>query len=577
MRDATDRRLSRRDVLAAAAAGTLALPQRWARAAEPPLRVAFVDHRDRWTRRTGTAAWLKFAGIEPIELDPGLPADRQGVDAIVFGSFSSETAAYRLYMQRLAKSIPRFVDNGGVVLQFTQADQVESAVPFLPEGIEARRVDTDPTSVFALRPDHPLLSGLIDPAADPPRLALTPFQRPGAWEALSEHAGFAVLAAAEPSRRFPVMLEAGHGRGRFVVTALYFDRLLDDHETLDAPAPFIEQARRFADNFRRYVGDVRAGRAPAAAVDRPYTPPAPLPYTDGAWTLAVLPDTQKYCQYPQWNHHFHNQTRWLVDQAGPLHIQHALHIGDVVHTGFKHEEWKLAEPALSRALGRIPLGIVPGNHDYDDNSGPSRETFLNRYVGPARLAEGGNLVTLLEDNAIDNQALAFEVDGQRWLMLGLEYGPRDHVLAWASQVLERHADHHAVVFTHAYTYIDDTRHDWKMHGLSQRWNPIQYLGEGNANDAQMMWDKLIRRHPGVRLVVSGHMGGDGLGRLVSEADDGHRVHQVLANYQMRPEGGGGYLRLYEFQPDGRTVHTKTYSPSEDRYKTDPDNQFVLKL
>jgi hypothetical protein len=51
------------------------------------------------------------------------------------------------------------------------------------------------------------------------------------------------------------------------------------------------------------------------------------------------------------------------------------------------------------------------------------------------------------------------------------------------------------------------------------------------------------------------------------------VHQILANYQMRELGGEGYLRLLEFQPDGKRVRVKTYSPVLDAWMTGADQQF----
>jgi hypothetical protein len=57
--------------------------------------------------------------------------------------------------------------------------------------------------------------------------------------------------------------------------------------------------------------------------------------------------------------------------------------------------------------------------------------------------------------------------------------------------------------------------------------------------------------------------------------DGTTVVQILANYQMLPQGGGGYLRVMEFFPTARTVHIQTYSPFSDSYKTDADNDFFV--
>ncbi|MFN3168837.1 MAG: metallophosphoesterase [Phycisphaeraceae bacterium] len=568
--------VSRRDLLVqgAAVTGGLLLVPAWARAATQKLRVAVLDHRDQWTGQDGTRALLEAAGLEVVALDPDKAADRQGVDAIVFGSFSSESKDYAKLMKAHVQSIPRFVEAGGVVLQFTQADQHESAPPFLPEGLEAHRGDADPRRVAVLKPQHPLMRGLVDQKADPPAMRLVAHHRPGGWESIERFKGFSVLAAENAQRQRAVVLEAAHGRGRFVVTALHYDRLFDRAGELAASPEFFAQAKRFAANFRDYLALTRVGQAPAVDADQPYKQPEPVGYADGAWTLAVLPDTQVYSQsHPE---HFKNQTRWLVDQAGALRIQHVLHLGDVVNRGnLAPKQWDNADAALTLLHGKVPLGIVPGNHDYDDDRGRQRQTQLNRIVPPNTLGKGKTLVELMDKDRVDNQAFVFEVDGQKWLMLGLEFGPRDRAVAWAKQVLNKYADHHAVVFTHAYMYYDDTRYDHTKH--KQSWNPSGYGLEDSFNDAEMMWQKAIRDAPNVRVVVSGHVLNDGQAYLASQAKAGHTVHQILQNYQMKREGGEGFMRLYEFLPDGKTVQAKTYSPSLDRYKTDPSNQFVFKL
>jgi hypothetical protein len=71
--------------------------------------------------------------------------------------------------------------------------------------------------------------------------------------------------------------------------------------------------------------------------------------------------------------------------------------------------------------------------------------------------------------------------------------------------------------------------------------------------------------------------GDGTGYLASTNDLGHTCCQMLANYQMRELGGEAYMRLLEFQPDGRTIQVKTYSPLYDGYLLAPDQQFRIEL
>ena len=61
----------------------------------------------------------------------------------------------------------------------------------------------------------------------------------------------------------------------------------------------------------------------------------------------------------------------------------------------------------------------------------------------------------------------------------------------------------------------------------------------------------------------------------SKGEHGQTVHQLLANYQNRAEGGAGYMRLIEFLPDGSLV-VRSFSPSLNRIKTADDQQFTLR-
>ena len=95
--------------------------------------------------------------------------------------------------------------------------------------------------------------------------------------------------------------------------------------------------------------------------------------------------------------------------------------------------------------------------------------------------------------------------------MGLEFGPTDEVLEWASRLIRAHADKHVIVATHCYMYDDDTRlgpgDDFSPHKSDRAWN-----------DGEQMWDKFVRKHPNIFLVVSGHVKGEGAGRLTSQGD-----------------------------------------------------------
>ncbi|MBX3414879.1 MAG: metallophosphoesterase [Pirellulales bacterium] len=304
----------------------------------------------------------------------------------------------------------------------------------------------------------------------------------------------------------------------------------------------------------------------------------PLPFVEGSFTIAALPDTQVYCErYPQ---HFYQQTEWIAANKDARDIQFVLHLGDITNRNTK-EQWEVAQRAMQTLDGVVPYSLSLGNHDYGPGgNATTRETFMNDYFPLAKARQQKSLAGLFDEQRLDNSYHLFNTRGQDFLVLALEWGPRDEVVAWAHEVAAKYPDHKKILTTHAYMYYDETRYDWEKYGKKQTWNPHSYGTaqlEGGTNDGEELWNKLVAKNGNFFLTVNGHVLRDGLGRMTSSHPAGGDVHQHLVNYQMKEEGGQAFLRLYEFLPDGETLQVKAYSPSTDQYKIDAQNQFVVKL
>jgi hypothetical protein len=297
-----------------------------------------------------------------------------------------------------------------------------------------------------------------------------------------------------------------------------------------------------------------------------------------AFMLVVLPDTQHYSE--KWHDHYHAQTDWIAKNAARLNIKYVLHEGDIVNNNGR-EQWEIAQAAMRRLDGVVPYALAPGNHDYGPGgNSANRDTYLNEYFSAADQAKWPTFGGVLDEGKLENSYHTFEAGGNKYLILALEWAPRDPAVEWANGIVEKHPDHRAILLTHAYMYYDETRYDWKANGDKQTWNPHAYANSklpGGANDGQELWDKLVKRHPGFVLTLNGHVLNDGTGRMTSRGDHGNMVHQLLANYQMKHEGGQAFLRLLEFLPDDRTIRVRSYSPSLKTFKTASDQQFDLQL
>lgn len=316
----------------------------------------------------------------------------------------------------------------------------------------------------------------------------------------------------------------------------------------------------------------------ADAVFEDGEPPAPAA---DSFTFAVLPDTQHYAEkYPET---FTAQTAWLAAQRGPRRIAGVFHLGDITNRNTA-AEWTNARASLQRLTdANLPCCLVPGNHDYGPGgNGSDRTSLFDEYFPVANRRQrpewGGCYDREPASGANTFQLL--EAAGRRFLVLGLEFGPRADVVRWANEVVADHPDREVVVLTHAYVYHDDTRFDWQRYGKKQAWNPHVYgmakASQQDVHDGQQLWDALVSRQRNVILAISGHVLGDGLGRVVTAAADEREVPQLLVNFQMRPNGGDGWLRLIEMRADG-TAQTYDYSPTLKRRNTAPQNEFSLRL
>jgi 3',5'-cyclic AMP phosphodiesterase CpdA len=521
----------------------------------PTLRALVIEYEDPRTKTRAGAEILEEAGFEVRRLllpagpdgegaepvidpgEPALPVPTLGsldTDLVVLGSFVSDHPLYDDLLQRNRERLQWFVEEGGVLLQFTQEHGTERFPAFLPEGLSARRTYTDSDEVFVLDDAHPIAAALPREPARRHRLPI--FRHLGkyaSWESFREWSGFGVILAGDPDAQYAVLLEGEYGEGRILLTSMFLDKRPAEEASISAD--YTAMANGFMRGLREYVQLVRGGRAPAVVPTVAYNAPPSLPFTDGAWTLAILPDTQTYtAYYPEL---FEAQTRWLAENAESRNIAFVLHVGDLVQEDVE-SQWEIARRNLRRLDGAVPYAVTLGNHDYASREGAARrETLFRRYFPVSRYRGRATFggVYDAEPERLDNSYSVFRAGGREWLVLALEFGPRREVVDWGNRVLAEHREKHAILLTHAYLYSDDTRYD----------------REGRRND--------------------------GTGRLASRGEAGGVVHQIAANYQHRERGGWGLLRLMEFQPDGRRVYVKTYSPSLNAYLTNSRNQFVLEL
>ena len=282
------------------------------------------------------------------------------------------------------------------------------------------------------------------------------------------------------------------------------------------------------------------------------------------FTIVMLPDTQNYSEkLPKY---FHDQTKWIAEQEKTLNIAFVTHVGDIVQRGDQVlEEWEVAKEAMSRLDGLVPWGVAIGNHDYDLDGTHRNGEMFKRYFGAKRFQDKTWYGRTSPDGLSSFQT--FTGGDQEFLIFHLESDIPDDTIAWVKSVLEDHPGKPTILSTHI--YLDDR---------TQSRDIKPYWQKESGNSAEQVWQKLIRKTPQIFMVLCGHWslaGGEWF--QVSRNDAGQEVFEILADYQQRENGGNGWLRYLQFNPDTNEIRAKTYSPSLGQFETDENSDFVISV
>ncbi len=301
------------------------------------------------------------------------------------------------------------------------------------------------------------------------------------------------------------------------------------------------------------------------------TPPPKI--EKGTATIAVLPDTEYYAwKYPEL---FYAQTGWIAEEALRRNIVYTVHLGDITQHN-NHEQWTVARKSFAMLDGKVPYALVPGNDDYDNLENDDWEKLrqssnIHRYFNPKVISKWKTFGGFYQKDRLENTYHLFRMHDRDWMILCLEMGPRDKIIHWANKILKEKKNHRTIVVTHAYLFRNNKRYDHR--NGKERASPHPW-----GNDGEELWQKLIKKHANIMIVMSGHVATGGIGYRKDLGDHGNVVHQMMCDYQKKKMGGLAYMRLLEFLPDGKTVQVRTYSPYRKKLQIShlEDFKFVLK-
>jgi hypothetical protein len=304
------------------------------------------------------------------------------------------------------------------------------------------------------------------------------------------------------------------------------------------------------------------------------------------FTIAAIPDPQCYvsngCVQPASTDIYKSEAQFIVNNRAAMNIVFVSHLGDAWNNSSSSAEMPRSQSAMDILKdANIPMGMVAGNHDYDQGTGNgytyiSGSTLWNTYFGPAYFSGkswyGGAYVNSTDTNGMTSWQ-TFHAGSWDFLHIALEIEPSDDVLAWVQNVIDAHPGWPTIVTIHE--YINPLG---QYMGVAGDYTSVLRLGHPYNSD-QQIWDKFIKVNPQIFMVLCGHAFlGDAYCayKLITQNNRGYNVYQILSDYQGTKSSdpdtlgyGGGWLRLMEFDTTLKTIHVRTYSVVLGKYTNDP--------
>ena len=287
------------------------------------------------------------------------------------------------------------------------------------------------------------------------------------------------------------------------------------------------------------------------------------------YAIAFLPDIQYMTQsYPA---SLQIMIDYLVEKGKTKNIQYVLGLGDITNSN-SQKEWATILRQTNRLNGYLPYALTPGNHDGINSGG--KEVLDSIYA-----KKTGHYYQLVEKNggffekdSVRNTYHIFSVGEVDYLVIVLDFGATDDILTWAGELLDSHPDHRAIILTHGYLNADGSILDSNDYA-----SPDTYVR--SLNSGEDIWQKLVKKHENVAMIVSGHMHHDSIVCTPREGDAGNTVYQILMDPQTtcKKLGGLGAIGMMYFTADGNHAKVEYYSTVFGKYFAESNKSIKLTL
>ena len=312
----------------------------------------------------------------------------------------------------------------------------------------------------------------------------------------------------------------------------------------ETPWPYPSDENIFVPAVEATPGDEPAATPSAEPTDTQAPKERYVPEA-GVETVAWMSDTQHFANFraKELPDIYPVMTGFLRDKAEEMHLVYVVHTGDLVHVNNSEENWTTARAAMD-LLDGIPTGVLAGNHDMEPSKGGYKNYW--KYFGEKRYSAQPCYGESFENNRGHYDLVT--VSGRDYIFAYMSHAPDRKAIQFLVKSFQKYPDRVGVLCLHDFITTEGT--------LSQA--------------GEQLRKEVVAKCPNVYLVLCGHR--YGLYTLEDAFDDDgdgvkeRTVYEIMMNYQAAGKiGGGGYLRLMQFDEENHEIRCVNYSPYLDDY------------
>ena len=310
------------------------------------------------------------------------------------------------------------------------------------------------------------------------------------------------------------------------------------------------------------VAVIPASAAPTDWIDRD-------PVENVDYSFAVLGDIQCTTHFDVRNNtiNLDKMFTWILKNRGTKNIQYVFGLGDSVETlttyaeAFRNpKEWALAGAQFARLNGKIPYGVVRGNHD--DEAGYHRNICNKNYQNQMDGFFYDSTKPATLGNSMSNSYRKITIGNHKYLMLFLDFRATPESLEWANDLIYQNHDCKVIISVHA--YLTGSGGFYKQDIGSS--NVDDTVLEWIAFDGSYLWNNLFSQHENIFMVLCGHYGIDNPIVQTRTGKEGNEVIEILVDPQnYERDDPCGTLMLLNFTEGAQKIRIEYFSPSKNKY------------